>query len=95
MSGRPDRRPAVAARRRVGDSPIRPKSICSLSPGHAVRDSRRQAGDHVSVRTLSHESSEARGLYLYLHLVPEFEPSPTCCLHLALMMKDIRRTLRA
>ena len=38
------------------------------------------------------ESPEARDFYL--HLVPEFEPSPTDDLHLALLMKDIRRTLR-
>ena len=39
------------------------------------------------------ESAEARGFYL--HLVPEFEPSPTDDLHLVLLMKDIQRTLRA
>jgi GNAT superfamily N-acetyltransferase len=38
------------------------------------------------------ESSEARDFYL--HLVPEFEPSPTDEQHLLLLMKDIRRTLR-
>jgi GNAT superfamily N-acetyltransferase len=37
------------------------------------------------------ESDEARDFYL--HLVPEFEPSPTDALHLVLLMKDIRRTL--
>jgi GNAT superfamily N-acetyltransferase len=37
------------------------------------------------------ESAEARAFYL--HLVPEFEPSPTDDLHLVLLMKDIRRTL--
>lgn len=37
------------------------------------------------------ESTEARGFYL--HLVPEFEPSPTDDLHLVLMMKDILKTL--
>lgn len=36
------------------------------------------------------ESAEARAFYL--HLVPEFEPSPTDPLHLVLLMKDIRRT---
>jgi len=30
----------------------------------------------------------------YLHLVPEFAPSPSDDLHLALLMKDIRPTLR-
>lgn len=38
------------------------------------------------------ESTDARDFYL--HLVPEFEPSPTDELHLVLLMKDIRRTLR-
>jgi GNAT superfamily N-acetyltransferase len=38
------------------------------------------------------ESDEARAFYL--HLVPDFEPSPTDDLHLVLLMKDIRRTLR-
>ena len=37
------------------------------------------------------ESDEARDFYL--HLVPEFETSPTDDLHLVLLMKDIRRTL--
>ena len=38
------------------------------------------------------ESQQARDSYL--HLVPEFEPSPTDALHLVLMMKDIVKTLR-
>lgn len=38
------------------------------------------------------ESAEARDFYL--HLVPEFEESPTDPLHLVLLMKDIRKTLR-
>ncbi len=38
------------------------------------------------------ESQFAREFYL--HLVPEFESSPTDELHLLLLMKDIRRTLR-
>jgi len=37
------------------------------------------------------ESQSARDFYL--HLVPEFEHSPTDDLHLVLMIKDIRRTL--
>lgn len=37
------------------------------------------------------ESQEARDFYL--HLVPEFEQSPTDPLHLVLLMKDIRRSL--
>jgi len=39
------------------------------------------------------ESSDARAFYL--HLVPEFELSPTDELHLVLLMKDIRRTLQS
>lgn len=38
------------------------------------------------------ETPEARDFYL--HLIPEFEPSPTDDLHLVLLMKDIHRTLR-
>lgn len=38
------------------------------------------------------ESIEARDFYM--HLVPEFESSPTDDLHLVLIMKDIRQTLR-
>jgi hypothetical protein len=38
------------------------------------------------------ESEQARDFYL--HLVPDFQPSPTDDLHLVLLMKDIRRTLR-
>ena len=37
------------------------------------------------------ESPAARDFYL--HLVPEFEQSPTDDLHLVLLMKDIRKTL--
>ena len=39
------------------------------------------------------ESVEAREFYL--HLVPEFEQSPTDDLHLILLMKDIRRCVRS
>lgn len=39
------------------------------------------------------ETSEARNFYL--HLIPEFEPSPTDELHLVLLMKDILKTLRS
>lgn len=37
------------------------------------------------------ESNEARNFYL--HLVPEFESSPTDDLHLVLLLKDVRRAL--
>jgi len=39
------------------------------------------------------ESHQARDFYL--HLVPDFEASPTDDLHLVLLMKDIRRTLHS
>lgn len=38
------------------------------------------------------ETPQARDFYL--HLIPEFEPSPTDAIHLVLLMKDILRTLR-
>jgi GNAT superfamily N-acetyltransferase len=38
------------------------------------------------------ETQQARDFYL--HLIPEFEQSPTDDLHLVLLMKDILRTLR-
>jgi GNAT superfamily N-acetyltransferase len=38
------------------------------------------------------ETREARDFYL--HLIPEFEPSPTDELHILLLMKDIHRTLK-
>jgi hypothetical protein len=37
------------------------------------------------------EAAQARDFYL--HLMPEFELSPTDDLHLVLLMKDILRTL--
>lgn len=39
------------------------------------------------------ESEQARGFYL--HLIPEFEPSPTDEFHLVLLLKDIKKTLQA
>lgn len=39
------------------------------------------------------ETQEARDFYM--HLIPDFEPSPTDELHLLLLMKDILKTLRA
>jgi hypothetical protein len=39
------------------------------------------------------ESSEARAFYL--HLIPEFVPSPTDNLHLVLLAKDVRHSLNA
>jgi hypothetical protein len=39
------------------------------------------------------ESAEAKEFYL--HLVPEFEPSPSDELHLVLLLKDIHKSLRS
>lgn len=51
-------------------------------------------GEEIGCRALLvHVETEAARDF-YLHLVPEFEPSPTDELHLLLLMKDIRRTLR-
>jgi GNAT superfamily N-acetyltransferase len=51
-------------------------------------------GEEIGCRGLlvHAETREARDFYL--HLVPEFEAAPTDELHLFLLMKDIRRTLR-
>jgi GNAT superfamily N-acetyltransferase len=43
---------------------------------------------------LIHAESQ-RAKEWYLHVVPEFEPSPTDSLHLMLLMKDIRKTVKA
>ena len=50
-------------------------------------------GEEIGCRGLlvHAETTEARDFYL--HLVPEFEASPTDGLHLFLLMKDIRRSL--
>lgn len=51
-------------------------------------------GDEIGCRGLlvHAETNDARDFYL--HLVPEFDSSPTDELQLFLLMKDIRRTLR-
>jgi hypothetical protein len=53
-----------------------------------------QLGAEIGCRGLlvHAETPEARDFYL--HLVPEFEPSPTDDLHLFLLMKDILKTLK-
>ncbi|MCP4227396.1 MAG: N-acetyltransferase [Actinomycetia bacterium] len=43
---------------------------------------------------LIHAETEAARDF-YLHLIAEFEPSPTDPLHLVLLMKDVHHTLRA
>lgn len=51
--------------------------------------------DEIGCRGLLVHAESADARNFYTHLVPEFEPSPTDELHLMLLMKDIRRTLRA
>ncbi len=53
-----------------------------------------ELSDEIGCRALlvHAESDEARDFYL--RLLPELEPSPTDDLHLLLLMKDIRRTLK-
>jgi GNAT superfamily N-acetyltransferase len=53
-----------------------------------------ELSDRIGCRGLLVHAESAHARDFYLHLVPEFEPSPTDALHLVLIMKDIRRTLR-
>lgn len=50
-------------------------------------------GEEMGCRGLLVHAETAEARDFYLHLVPEFEASPTDELHLFLLMKDIRRTL--
>jgi GNAT superfamily N-acetyltransferase len=49
--------------------------------------------DEIGCRGLLVHAESETARDFYLHLVPEFEKSPTDELHLVLMLKDIRRTL--
>ena len=49
--------------------------------------------DEIGCRALLVHCESADARAFYLHLVPEFEASPTDALHLVLLLKDIRRTL--
>lgn len=49
--------------------------------------------DEIGCRGLLVHAESKTVRDFYLHLVPEFEQSPTDELHLVLMLKDIRRTL--
>jgi len=51
--------------------------------------------DDIGCRGLVVHCESAHARDFYLHLVLEFEASPTDELHLVLLLKDIRRTLRA
>jgi GNAT superfamily N-acetyltransferase len=50
--------------------------------------------DEIGCRGLLVHSEPEQARKFYLHLVPEFEASPTDELHLVLLLKDIKRTLR-
>ncbi|MFT4189234.1 MAG: hypothetical protein QM621_11710 [Aeromicrobium sp.] len=49
--------------------------------------------DEIGCRGLLVHAESATARDFYLHLVPEFEQSPTDDLHLVLLLKDIRKTL--
>jgi hypothetical protein len=49
--------------------------------------------DEIGCRGLLVHAESQTARDFYLHVVPEFETSPTDELHLVLMIKDIRRTL--
>jgi hypothetical protein len=53
-----------------------------------------QLGARIGCRGLLVHAETPQARDFYLHLIPEFEPSPTDDLHLFLLMKDILRTLR-
>lgn len=51
--------------------------------------------DEIGCRGLLIHAETDAAREFYLHLIPELIPSPTDDLHLVLLMKDARRTLRA
>jgi hypothetical protein len=53
-----------------------------------------ELSDDIGCRGLLVHAESVEAAAFYRHLVPEFEASPTDDLHLVLLMKDIRRTLR-
>jgi GNAT superfamily N-acetyltransferase len=53
-----------------------------------------ELSDDIGCRGLLVHAESAEAAAFYRHLVPEFEASPTDDLHLLLLIKDIRRTLR-
>ena len=53
-----------------------------------------QLGVDIGCRGLLVHAETLEAGEFYLHLIPEFEPSPTDDLHLVLLMKDILKTLR-
>ena len=53
-----------------------------------------QLGAGIGCRGLLVHAETPQARDFYLHLIPEFEQSPTDDLHLVLLMKDIHKTLR-
>jgi GNAT superfamily N-acetyltransferase len=53
-----------------------------------------ELGTEIGCRGLLIHAESTAARDFYLHLVPEFEPSPTDPLHLLLIMKDIVKSLR-
>lgn len=53
-----------------------------------------QLGIEIGCRGLLVHAETPSARDFYLHLVPEFEPSPTDELHLVLLIKDILKTLK-
>lgn len=53
-----------------------------------------EVSDKIGCRGLLVHAESTGARDFYLHLVPDFESSPIEDLHLVLLMKDIRRTLR-
>jgi hypothetical protein len=53
-----------------------------------------QLGTEIGCRGLLVHAETPQARDFYLHLIPEFERSPTDDLHLVLLMKDILGTLR-
>jgi hypothetical protein len=53
-----------------------------------------ELGTDIGCRGLLIHAELSAGRDFYVHLIPELIPSPTEELHLVLLMKDIRRTLR-
>jgi GNAT superfamily N-acetyltransferase len=54
-----------------------------------------QLGVEIGCRGLLVHAETPQARDFYLHLIPEFEASPTDDLHLVLLMKDIHKTLRS
>ncbi|MGB3412571.1 MAG: hypothetical protein WBA45_15400 [Microthrixaceae bacterium] len=50
--------------------------------------------EQIGCRGLLVHAEDSSAREFYLHLIPEFMPSPTDEMHLYLLMKDIRRSLR-